>query len=155
MRPVFVPLSQHIADHYRAGGLDAHGQPPEHAVSDGAGVPCRATLQRVPRGAPYLIVAHRPFDGLNPYTECGPLFVSAAPGPVAAPSPDLPAFLTSASYLVRGYSADERIVYGTGQVTPTGQISAYCAALLARGDIAFVHVRSASNNCFHCRVERG
>ena len=27
-------------------------------------------------------------------------------------------------------------------------------ALLAREDIAYLHVRSASNNCYHLRIER-
>jgi hypothetical protein len=26
---------------------------------------------------------------------------------------------------------------------------------LERDDVAFVHVRSASNNCFQCRIDRG
>ena len=66
MRPVFLSLPQAHVDHLRHGGLDAHGHAPERAISDGAGVPCRATLAMVPAGAPSLIVAHRPFDGLNP-----------------------------------------------------------------------------------------
>jgi hypothetical protein len=57
--------------------------------------------------------------------------------------------------LVRGYSTDERIVYGTGSVVPSDRIAATAASLLARPDIAFVHLRSASNNCFQCRIERG
>jgi hypothetical protein len=152
---VFKPLSQELTDHLRAGGVDANGQLPEVAVSDGTGVPCRATLRMVPKGARYLIVAHRPFETLNPYTETGPIFVSAEPSDNAVAGPALPVFFTSVTYLVRGYSVDERIVYGTGQVTPTGQIVEYCQALLARGDVAFVHIHSASNTCFHCRVERG
>mgnify|MGYP002621412547 CR=1 FL=1 len=53
-------------------------------------------LGLVPRGEPYLIVAHRPFDGLNPYTETGPIFVSATEGagseqgPVPGPEPPWP-----------------------------------------------------------------
>jgi hypothetical protein len=55
---------------------------------------------------------------------------------------------------VRGYDTSERIVYGTGEVTPTGEIVAYCRRLFGRKAIAFAHVRSATNNCFHVRVER-
>ena len=156
MTPVFIPLSDTVAAHYRRGGPDANGQPPERRiVQPGDGVPCRHTLERLPEGAAYLIVGHRPFDGLNPYTETGPLFLAADDLPGAEPSPDLPPFLTAPSYILRGYSADERIVYGTGAVTPTDAIIARCTALLNRDDIAFVHIRSASNNCFHVRVERG
>lgn len=154
MKPVFLPLPAALAAHYRAGGPDAYGLPPERRVVQGGGVPCRLSLRMLPEGAEYLIVAHRPFAGLNPYTETGPIFL-AAEGVGAAPSPDLPEFLTSPQYIVRGYSRDERIVYGTGAVVPTPGIIDRCAALLSRDDIAFVHVRSASNNCFHVRVERG
>lgn len=155
MTPIFHPLPAPIVAHYRAGGTDAYGHPPEPRISDGGAVPCRATLRMVPEGAPYLIVAHRPFTGLNPYTETGPIFLSAEPLPVPAPGPDLPDFLRAPRYILRGYSADERIVYGTGQVVETADLIAASADLLARADLAFLHIRSATNNCFHVRVERG
>lgn len=155
MPPVFVPLSDAEAAHYRAGGCDAYGLMPESRVVQGGGVPCRHTLRMLPEGARYLIVAHRPFAGLNPYTETGPIFLAAEDVPGAAVSADLPAFLTSSAYIVRGYSADERIVYGTGAVTPTPDIPAACTRLFQSDEVAFVHIRSASNTCFHVRVERG
>jgi len=155
MQPVFLALPSAVAAHYRAGGRDAYGLAPERRRVEGGGVPCRATLRLLPEGAPYLIVAHRPFAGLNPYAETGPIFLSAEDQPAAEPSPDLPPFLASAQYIVRGYSADERIVYGTGRVTPTPEIVDTSARLLARPEVAFLHIRSATNNCYHCRVERG
>lgn len=155
MQPVFVPLPDSIVARYRQGGADAYGLPPECRVVTGGGVPCRHSLRLLPEGAPYLIVAHRPFAGLNPYTETGPIFLGAEDRPGADPSPDLPLFLTSAAYIVRGYDADERILYGTGAVTPTDGIVARCRDLLERREVAFVHVRSATNNCFHVRVQRG
>lgn len=155
MRPLFIPLSNEDARHYRNGGLDAYGLPPERRISDGQGVPCRHSLRLLPAGAPYLIVAHRPFQGLNPYTETGPIFLAADPGPGAAPSHDLPPSLYSDAYIVRGYDAGERIIYGTGGVSPTGEVIKACARLMQRSDVAFVHIRSAANNCFSVRVERG
>ena len=62
--------------------------------------------------------------------------------------------LTAPAYIVRGYDRDERILYGTGGVVPTADIPARCAELFGRADVAFIHIRSASNNCFHVRVER-
>lgn len=155
MDPIFLPLPAPIVAHYRAGGTDAYGLKPERRISDGGAIPCRATLRMVPAGAPYLIVAHRPFQGLNPYAETGPIFLSAEPLPTPEPGTDLPDFLRSAQYIVRGYSADERIVYGTGAVVDTPRLTAACRALLSRADLAFLHVRSATNTCFHVRVERG
>lgn len=159
MRPIFLPIPDSQARHYRDGGLDAYGLPPERRISDGEGIPCRHSLRLLPRGTPYLIVAHRPFAGLNPYTETGPIFLAAEPGDGmgvgAVPSPDLPPFLVSPHYILRGYCQDERIVYGTGAVVETGAIVAACTRLLQRDEVRFVHIRSAANNCFHCRVERG
>lgn len=154
MRPIFHPLPADVTSHYRAGGADAYGRAPERRVSDGMGVPCRASLRMVPAGAAYLIVAHRPFAALNPYTETGPIFVSLDM-PLTDPSPDLPDFLHSPRYILRGYCAEDRIVYGTGAIIETSDLIAASAALLAREDVAYAHIRSATNNCFHCRVERG
>jgi len=155
MRPIFLPIPDDAAAHYRAGGLDAYGLPPEPAISDGAGIPCRHSLRLLAKGEPYLIVAHRPFAGLNPYTETGPIFIVAETRAAATPSHDLPATLYAPSYIVRGYGADERILYGTGRVVPTGAVIDACDALLQQPAVAFVHIRSASNNCFTVRVERG
>ncbi len=65
----------------------------------------------------------------------------------------IPLFLDSPAYIVRGYGDDDRISYGTGRVTPTEAIPAVAAQLLADPAVAYVHVRSASNNCYHCRIE--
>ena len=119
MRPIFLPLPDATAAHYRSGGPDAYGLRPERRVADGGAIPCRHSLRLLPAGTPYLIVAHRPFAGLNPYAETGPIFLAAEDTPGAAPTTELPPFLTAAAYIVRGYSLDERIVYGTGAVTPT------------------------------------
>ena len=61
--------------------------------------------------------------------------------------------LASPSYIVRGYGADDRLVYGTGAVVPTGEIAREAEARLADLRVAYVHVRSAGNNCYHVRVE--
>jgi hypothetical protein len=57
--------------------------------------------------------------------------------------------------LLRGYGADDRIVYGTGKVIPTEEIASLAAYLFQRPEIAYLHLRSASNNCYQCRIERG
>lgn len=64
-------------------------------------------------------------------------------------------FLERDRLLLRGYGEDDRIVYGTGQVVPASELAPAAAELLDRPDIAYAHVRSASNNCYQCRIERG
>ena len=143
-------------DHVRAlqsGAPDANGQVPERHVATGTGNPCRHCLGLIPEGAGILVLAHRPFPAFQPYAEVGPIFLCADPC-AAGGGQDLPALLSSPDYIVRGYGADDRIVYGTGGVVPTGDIPSRADVLLADRRVAYVHVRSARNNCFQVRVER-
>jgi len=138
----------------KATGLDAYGGSIETHPSTGDAYPCRHCLGETSEGKDYLILAWRPFETTNPYAETGPIFLCAAECKAAIPSPDVPPILRAPRYLVRGYSADERIVYGTGKIVPTASIPSYAETLLNDLRIAFVDVRSASNNCFQCRVRR-
>ena len=136
------------------GDPDAYGNVPERAVSDGSRIPCRHCLKLVAQGDEYLVVAHRPFSNLQPYSETGPIFLHADFCERTTPDAKLPDMLKNPAYIVRGYDAGERIIYGTGQVVPASEISTYAGSQLADGKVRFVHVRSAENNCFQCRVER-
>ena len=152
--PTFTALPTDIVQAYRAGAPDAFGNPPERHVSRGPGNPCRHCLRDIPDGADMLVLAHKPFAGAHPYAEVGPIFLCAEDCPRGG-GPDLPAILTtSPDYLVKGYSADDRIVYGTGGVTPTDQIRDRIRAIFANPDVAYLHVRSARNNCYQARVDR-
>jgi hypothetical protein len=149
MQPIFTPIPTDIARAYQAGGPDANGQRPEVHASDGDGNPCRHCLAMIPKGAGMLI----PFSAPQPYAEIGPIFLCAEPC-MAGGGADLPAILASPDYIVRGYGADDRIVYGTGAVTPVADIALRAGQLLGDPGIAYVHVRSAQNNCFQVRIDR-
>ncbi|MEM6462984.1 MAG: DUF1203 domain-containing protein [Pseudomonadota bacterium] len=43
--------------------------------------------------------------------------------------------------------------YGTGDVVETANIVEACEERLKDPEIAFVHIRSATNNCYYCRAE--
>ncbi len=148
----YLPYDAEEMASLRAGGPDAYGNPAERAISDGVGKPCRSCLNDVPAGAQMLICAARPFGHLQPYAETGPVFFCAdectphhghALPPVLRKSPD---------YLVKAYDQTDQIMYGTGQITPKDQVADYAASLLDRGDVAYVDVRSARNNCFLTRI---
>ncbi len=139
----------------QAGGPDAYGVPPERAVSTGAGNPCRHCLRNISEGEEMLILAHRPFLETHPYAETGPIFLCAAPCQ-RYQGTELPEILTtSPDYLIKGYGTDNRIVYGTGAITPTDRIGAKVRDIFARPEIAYIHVRSARNNCYQARIDRG
>ncbi len=136
------------------GGIDAYGFVPETMVSDGPGHPCRHCLKNIDAGEELLVFAYRPFPELQPYAETGPVFLHKEPCERYAAEEVLPPVLTSPDFIVRGYNADNRIVYGTGAVTLTPDIRSYATQLLERPEIAYVHVRSARNNCYQCRIDR-
>lgn len=137
------------------GGTDAHGQPPEHAVSDGGGNPCRHCLQYIPKGEEMLVLAHRPFPVAQPYAETGPIFLCAKPC-IRHAGDALPEALTgSQDYLIKGYNAEDRIVYGTGAIVPVAEIPASAGRIFADRNVAYIHVRSARNNCYQARIDRG
>ncbi|PDV89454.1 hypothetical protein CO652_03520 [Rhizobium sp. H4] len=138
-----------------SGGRDAYDRLPETMVSNGPGHPCRHCLRNIDEGEELLVFAYRPFPELQPYAETGPIFLHKQPCPRYAAEEILPPVLTtSRDFIVRGYGENNRIVYGTGAVTDTPDIPAYAETLLARPEIAYVHVRSARNNCFQCRIDK-
>lgn len=153
MKLTYSGLPTHIVRDIKSRGRDTYDLPIEHHISDGHVYPCRHCLGVIPKGAPYLVLAHRPFNGVNPYTETGPIFL-CADNCTAYEGSKVPPAMDSPTYLMRGYTADERILYGTGTVTKRPDIMARAAEILHNPDAAFVDVRSAMNNCWQSRITR-
>lgn len=105
------------------GATDVYGNPPERRISEGGHTPCRHCLKNIDAGEEYLIASWRPFESLQPYAETGPIFLHAKTCARAVASDMTPMTLQSPNYIVRGYDGNERIIYGTGGVVPTGRIS--------------------------------
>ena len=126
----------------------------EPGRANGGGNPCRHCLTEVPKGAGMLVLAHRPFDGLHPCAETGPIFL-CTDACARFDSDDVPAILTtSPDYLIKGYGTDDRILYGTGAVVAAGDLTRRAKELLVRPEMAYLHVRSARNTCYQCRIDR-
>ncbi|NOR61953.1 MAG: DUF1203 domain-containing protein [Rhodobacteraceae bacterium] len=151
----FHPYAPAWVAHIRQGGTDDYGMPAERAISDGAGNPCRSCLDDVPKGADMLICAARPFPSMQPYAETGPIFLCADNCTPWRGAGVPPALQSSPDYLLKGYSAGHRIVYGTGQITLAADIERVAGEISARDGVVFVDVRSARNNCFQCRITAG
>ncbi|WP_298840515.1 DUF1203 domain-containing protein [uncultured Roseobacter sp.] len=150
----FTAIETEIVRKWQEGRPDDNGQTPERAVSDGQGNPCRHCLRQIPEGQEMLILGHRPFETLQPYAETGPVFVCATPCTRAEPEETPEILQSSPDYLIKGYSADERIVYGTGEITPTSRITDKIQSVFADPKVAFIHIRSARNNCYQLRIDR-
>lgn len=150
---LFTALPKDHVDAIRLGEPDSNGQVPERMIAS-ADLPCRACLGQIKGGDSALLISYRPFRHVQPYAETGPIFIHAEDCGSYDSARVPPTMLNSSDYIVRGYDAGDRIVYGTGAVTPTAEIVSRAQELLATPEIAYVHVRSARNNCFQCRIDR-
>jgi Protein of unknown function (DUF1203) len=150
----FIALQTDLVRALQHGSADANGKAPEEYVSDGSGLPCRHCLSHIDDGEAFLIVAHRPFTSIQPYAEQGPIFLHAKECPAYQNKSELPPmFKAWDGILLRGYSKNERIVYGTGQTVTPDDIEVTVRDLFATKGVAFVHARSATNNCYQFRIE--
>lgn len=150
-----IALETGLVKSLQNGGLDANGHKPERHVCQGGMMPCRHCLTDIKAGEPYLILAHRPFPKAQPYAEQGPIFLHADPCQRHPDSEDVPAlFLERKDYLIRGYGADDRIVYGTGKIVAPTAMAEAAGEMLGDARVAYIHVRSASNNCYQARIDR-
>jgi Protein of unknown function (DUF1203) len=140
-------------DAIRGGGPDANGQAALAQVSRGLGNPCRHCLGLIEDGDQKLVLSYRPFTSLQPYAETGPIFLHQA-ACSRYEARELPAWFSYMDpALIRGYDQDDWIRYETGQVVRGSELAEAVSAILAREDVAYVHVRSKFN-CFQCRVDR-
>lgn len=151
----FTALPTEAVQAYQSGAPDAYEQPPESAVSEGNGTPCRHCLRNILKGENFLILAHRPFAGLHPYAETGPIFLCADSCARYEDEHVVPPVLTtSPDYLIKGYSALDRIIYGTGAVVPAQDLQTSAETIFEDQDVAYIHVRSSRNNCYQARIDR-
>tara|TARA_R110002111_G_scaffold119116_1_gene181998 strand:+ start:180 stop:668 length:489 start_codon:yes stop_codon:yes gene_type:complete len=150
----FTALPTDTVRALQSGGTDAYGQAAERSVSDGQGTPCRHCLCDILKGADMLILAFRPFAGLHAYAETGPVFL-CADACARGGGTDLPEIMTtSPDYLLKGYDVTDRIVYGTGAIIAPERMADYAAEVFANDRVAYIHVRSARNNCYQLRIDR-
>ena len=156
MPVTYSAIPTEIVRAWQQGAPDAYGNAPERQISDGGGYQCRHCLTIIPEGAPMLLVAHRPFDALDAYAETGPIFVCAKDCTGFGRQARMPETLTaSPEFLLKGYGRDHRIVYGTGKVVVANALVARAAEVFADTKVAYIHVRSAKNNCYQARIDRG
>lgn len=148
-----VPISPAFLERARAGS-DDQGQPVERHVARG-GEPLRDCLRRAEPGEAILLASYCPFTVAGPYKEFGPVFLSAAPQPAprldALPLGGAQPYL-AASFVLRAYSAGERIVDArmSSPEAATGDLH----ALFARAEVAFVLARFPTYGCYALRIER-
>ena len=56
--------------------------------------------------------------------------------------------------MVRGYDAQDQIVYKDGGVVAMENLKQACRAIFQHPEVAYIHARSALYGCYQCRIER-
>ena len=149
-----VGLETDYVETLRARRLDRFGNRLEAAPAEPRW-PCRHCLEEIEEGAGSLVPAHSPFPAPGPYSEVGPIFICAEECAPYGETGRIPPVVRDRLVVVRGYGHDDRIVYGTGEIVAGPEVPDLAKRLLARPEVAYLHVRTARNGCYLCRIERG
>ncbi|WP_416306718.1 DUF1203 domain-containing protein [Neptunicella sp. SCSIO 80796] len=136
------------------GGTDANNMPVEKKLSEGS-APCRHCLTNIEKGRQMLVLAYCPFETRQPYAEVGPIFLCASQCHKHPETNQLPEmFRRWQKALIRGYSNDHRIVYGSGKMVDMADLEREAEAILTDPDVSYIHMRSGSYNCYQCKITR-
>lgn len=150
---IFLPMATDVVRELQRGGPDANGRTSEKFISDGQGVPCRHCLANINAGDEVLVLSHKPFQTKQPYAEQGPIFLHSDECDPYKEVEKLPSmYAPEGLLLLRGYSKDERIIYGTGTITDNSDIAQIADRIFSNPDVQFIHARSASNNCYQFKI---
>jgi hypothetical protein len=137
----------------RRDGLDDLNQPVERMLAQG-GEPCRDVLRRARAGEELILASYCPFRVAGPYREYGPVFVLANPQAGATPDRlpvDGAAPYLGASFVLRAYSYDERIVDAV--ITTPQEAAPQLLHMLEARSTSFVLARFAAYGCYALRIE--
>jgi Protein of unknown function (DUF1203) len=139
----------------RTEGLDDLGQPVQRTIANG-GEPCRDVLRRAQPGEALILASYSPFEQAGPYKEYGPVFVLAEESAEDVRRDALPAGSESdylrGQFAIRAYSEREQIV--DAALVAAQDAQRVVDEFLARGEVAFLHVRFPTYGCFACRLDR-
>lgn len=149
-----VPIRKDFLVKARACGLDDLGQPVVRLTAAG-GEPCRDAFRRARPGEALILASYCPFVHAGPYREYGPVFILSEADARSASCEALPVTgarpYLGASFVLRAYSHDERIVDAV--ITPAGDAPGHLERMFADHDPAFVLARFPAYGCYAARIE--
>ncbi|HXV40726.1 MAG TPA: DUF1203 domain-containing protein [Steroidobacteraceae bacterium] len=116
------------------------------------GFPCRVTLEDAPVGEEVLLLPFTHQDSQSPYRASGPIFVRRGIAEARRIVGELPAYLTHRLLSVRAYDDADLMV--AAEIVEGREAGPLFESLLARPDVAYLHVHFAKRGCFACRVDR-
>lgn len=151
---VFDPIPPAELEQIRAAGADEAGNRLTAQIHATGGSPLRCCLRESEPGERLLLIAYTPPGGRGAYAERGPVFIHAERCPGYLTPGRYPPGLSHRQQVVRAYGQDGRIADGI-LVNDGTHAMAVIRQLLARPDIALVHLRNVGYGCYNFAVLRG
>lgn len=116
------------------------------------GFPCRVSLEDAEPGEEVILLHHVHHDVGSPYRAAGPIFVRPGAATASPAAGEIPAMLRARPQSIRAYDGDAMMV--AAEVVEGDELRRAIERLLARDEVAYLHLHSALPGCFNCRVER-
>jgi len=153
-RLVFEPIPAATLEQIRAARVDEAGNElAEQVVADG-GSPLRCCLRETTPGERVLLIAYTPPGTRGAYAERGPVFIHAEPCAGYRTPREYPPGLRHRQQVVRAYDREGRIADGV-LVEDGEHAEPVIRDLLARPEVALVHLRNVGYGCYNFAVRRG
>ena len=148
----YVGIPESVAKEARATlRSPQYGHPASRDRAKGYG-PCRLCLRTFAVGEEdRLLFTYQPHRDQGALPQPGPVFIHAEPC-VRYEAPELPPDFRALPLVVEGYGATGWIA--AQEPVASGPAEEVVARMLARPDVAYVHIRNLEVGCFMARVER-
>jgi hypothetical protein len=150
---VFEPIPPGRLQEIRAAGIDEAGDRLTVQTDVKGGSPLRCCLQESAPGQRVLLIAYTPPGTRGAYAERGPVFVHAEPCGGYLTADRYPPALSHRQQVVRAYDQDGRIADGV-LVADGERAMTVIREMLARPDVALVHLRNVNYGCYNFAVRR-
>jgi hypothetical protein len=150
-RLIFQPIPPATLEQIRAAGQDEAGNHLTEQVDAKGGSPLRCCLRETSPGERVLLIAYTPPGTRGAYAERGPVFIHADPCDGYRTPGQYPPALSHRQQVVRAYNHDGQIAAGT-LVSDGDHAMTVIRDMLARPDVALVHLRNVGYGCYNFAV---
>jgi Protein of unknown function (DUF1203) len=153
-RLIFEPIPPAELQEIWAAGADEAGNRLTVQADTTGGSPLRCCLGESAPGEQVLLIAYTPPGTRGAYAERGPVFIHAEPCDGYRTPDRYPPALSHRQQVVRAYDQDGRIAGGV-LVNDGEHAMTVIRELIARPDVALVHLRNVGYGCYNFAVRRG
>jgi hypothetical protein len=150
---VFEPIPPGKLEEVRAAGVDEAGNRLTVQTDAGGGSPLRCCLRESAPGERVLLIAYTPPGTSGAYAERGPVCIHADPCGGYRTEDRYPPALSHRQQVARAYDRHGRIADGV-LVADGARAMPVIRELLARPDVALVHLRNVGYGCYNFAVRR-